>query len=751
MVGTISCIRLCGFHIRRCKYFKMAERSPTSSSEAPEVPLQASHLSLSCASCGDEVEEVQCLPCLHSFPLCDKAACQQKALQRGVTCPLCREVFSVPSGGFALHPFAGRKAASKQCEEKEVFCHEDHDEPQKAVSYCPQCPGAICEDCVQVHRSKKIYKSHTPVPLSKAVSESSITKKVAFVCEKHAEKQRLYCLECEALICPLCHSVGGHKSHSVLFVDSEIGGKNKSTLKSSIASVERSISKATGALAQLERSIDVLHQQSQNAKVEIAEVTDHLIAVLRARQAVLVGEVDQLEERAGRELQRQKEKLNQQLTKLKQFKLLTEDLLQHGIPEEQICLKKNVVQRIAAITAAPLPDPLPSCSIHFDSLTIKEKFAEELSQLGALTCGVIPQNCTVEKLPAPVNGGVLLVWKMPLTFVVITRDREGKVCRGADRVLTTLSPSTCGVPVVGRVEDRGAGSYQVQFDLLPATHCQLSVTVNGGQCRGSPLVVKLCTVQSIGKDVMEYRDPGVERHFRALDVGQNGFLYATDNSNREVCIFDRSGRVVKHFQVMAAGSNIDGIVEMQDGNIAVSDYYRNCIKVYTPNGQCVQQFDVRGGPSGLAVNGRGQLFVVQFSSGWVSVFNQNGYYQYSFGSKGDGPGQFKNPDQICIAPDGLVYVTDGGNNCVQVFEQDGKFVWYFGKDVLKQPSGIAVTKDGHVAVASEGDNKLTIFTLEGQCVHEVTDIDLKSPFGVTVDACGWVYVADHNNHRILKL
>ena len=55
--------------------------------------------------------------------------------------------------------------------------------------------------------------------------------------------------------------------------------------------------------------------------------------------AALVGEVDQLEEREGRELQGQKEKLNHQLTELKQFKLLTEDLLQHGIPEEQISLK----------------------------------------------------------------------------------------------------------------------------------------------------------------------------------------------------------------------------------------------------------------------------------------------------------------------------------------------------------------------------------------------------------------------------
>ena len=637
---------------------------------------------------------------------------------------------------------------SKQCEEKEVFCHEDHDEPQKAVFYCPQCPGAICEECVQLHRSKKIYKSHTAVPLSKAVSESSIARKVAFVCEKHAEKQRLYCFECEALICPICHSVAGHKSHSMLFVDGEIGSKNKTTLKSCIASAERSITKTTAALVQVERSIDALHQQSENARANISEVVDRLITVLRDRHAALVGEVDQLEEREGTELRRQKEKLNHQLTELKQFKLLTEDLLQHGIPEEQISLKKNVVQRIVALTAASFSASGLFCSIHFDSSSVKPSLVEELSQLGLLACEASPQNCTMD-FPAPVDHGVLLVQKVPFTFSVITRDKNSKPCHGGERVLATLSPSTCGVPVVGRVEERGAGSYQVQFDTLPAAQCQLNITVNGGHTRGSPLLVRARMMQDIGKDVKVFRDPSVKRFFRALTVGSDGSLLATDKSNKEVCILDRTGCMVNCFQLKAVGRYIDGIAEMQE-RIAVSGY-NNCIKVYTANGQLVQQFHVSGGPCGLAVSARGQMFVAKYNSHKVSVFNQNGHYQYSFGSEGGGPGQLKCPEQISIAPNGLVYVTDKNNNRVQVFKQDGKFVRQFGNDMLKCPTGIAVTKDGHVVVASEEANKLSIFTLEGQCVHEVTDIGLSSPYSVAIDASGWVYVADCDNHRILKL
>ena len=620
------------------------------------------------------------------------------------------------------------------------------------MAYCPQCSVTLCEECVKVHRSLKILKSHTTVPLSKAVSECSIARTAPFVCVKHAEKQRLYCMECEVLICALCHSVGDHKTHSVLFVDDEIGEKNKSTLKSCIASAERSIEKVTKALGQVERSVVLMHRQSENAKVEITHVMDHLVAIIRARQAALIGEVDQLEERVGRELQRHKEKLSQQLSELNQFKLLTGDLLQHGIPEEQISLKRNVVERTATITATPLPVPPPSCNNHFDSSAIKETIEDELSHLGSLTCGACPQNCTVEDLRAPFDEGVLLIRSMPLMFTVITRNKDNKRCQGGDKVLAILSPSSRGVPVVGRVEDSGDGTYQVQFDTLPAPHCKLRVTVNGGHTKGSPLVVKSSTVDDIGKVIAVYKDPMVKRRFQALAVGSDGVLLATDDINGEVCVFNQTGRIVRHFQLKEVDADIEGIAELQVGNIAVSNYEGDSIQVYTASGQFVQQFASSvNGASGLAVNGRGQLFVAGYCDHKVSVFHQNGHHQYSFGSKGNGPGQFKNPGQICIAPDGLVYVSDCGNGRVQVFEQEGKFVREFGNDVLNFPKGITVTKDGHVVVASFGANKLSIFTLEGQCVREITGIGLCNPYAAVLDASGWLYVADYNNCRILKL
>ena len=51
----------------------------------------------------------------------------------------------------------------------------------------------------------------------------------------------------------------------------------------------------------------------------------------------------------------------------------------------------------------------------------------------------------------------------------------------------------------------------------------------------------------------------------------------------------------------------------------------------------------------------------------VSVFTTDGVHVTSFGSVGDGEGQFRIPYSICVDKDGFVYVTDHRRNRVQCF------------------------------------------------------------------------------------
>ena len=81
-------------------------------------------------------------------------------------------------------------------------------------------------------------------------------------------------------------------------------------------------------------------------------------------------------------------------------------------------------------------------------------------------------------------------------------------------------------------------------------------------------------------------------------------------------------------------------------------------------------------------------------------------------------GKFFGPRVLAIH-DALLYVTDTGNERVQVFTLEGEFVRMFGAfgtgaGQLIEPVGIAVTEDGVVLVADSHNARIARFTLEGE-------------------------------------
>ena len=255
--------------------------------------------------------------------------------------------------------------------------------------------------------------------------------------------------------------------------------------------------------------------------------------------------------------------------------------------------------------------------------------------------------------------------------------------------------------------------------------------------------------KDIGAIKHEIRDPRIEESCFSLSLRKDGSLLATNVTNKEVCIFNINGKLVQCFEA----SFTDGadIVELSDGNIAVCHSDDGLINVHTPHGEFVKEFgsDEQENPIGLAVNNKGQLFVVDRYICKVFVYSEDGEFQYSFGSSGSDPGEFDDPIGIFVGQDGLVYVSDYAKNSVLSFQQDGQFIRQFGEDVLDMPHGIATTEDGHIVVASSGGNKLSIFAPSGECVHEVKDVGLRFPCGVVVDKNGFIFVVDNSNCRIV--
>ena len=80
------------------------------------------------------------------------------------------------------------------------------------------------------------------------------------------------------------------------------------------------------------------------------------------------------------------------------------------------------------------------------------------------------------------------------------------------------------------------------------------------------------------------------------------------------------------------------------------------------------------------------------------------------------------PADICLAPDGLLYIADSGKASEQgvprivVGDIDGNLVKTIGEGVLVNPRGVFVTKDGSIYVADRDAQQVIIFDQDGKVV-----------------------------------
>jgi DNA-binding beta-propeller fold protein YncE len=80
-------------------------------------------------------------------------------------------------------------------------------------------------------------------------------------------------------------------------------------------------------------------------------------------------------------------------------------------------------------------------------------------------------------------------------------------------------------------------------------------------------------------------------------------------------------------------------------------------------------------PTGVAVSPSGEIYVSDgYGQSRVHKYSQDGKLLHSWGTKGDGPGQFHTPHGVWVDRDNRVYVADLLNNRIQIFNYGGKYI-----------------------------------------------------------------------------
>lgn len=163
-------------------------------------------------------------------------------------------------------------------------------------------------------------------------------------------------------------------------------------------------------------------------------------------------------------------------------------------------------------------------------------------------------------------------------------------------------------------------------------------------------------------------------------------------------------------------------------------------------------------PHGIAVDKDGNIWVTdgQGRDGkghQVFKFSPDGEVLMTLGKAGvagDGPDTFNQPDDVAIAPNGDIFVSDGhtpamGNARVMKFTKDGKFIKQWGRHgsgpgEFEVPHALAFDSRGRLFVGDRANNRIQIFDQDGNFIDQWKQFS--RPSGVYIDNHDVIYVTD---------
>ncbi|MBO1005134.1 hypothetical protein [Pseudogracilibacillus auburnensis] len=142
------------------------------------------------------------------------------------------------------------------------------------------------------------------------------------------------------------------------------------------------------------------------------------------------------------------------------------------------------------------------------------------------------------------------------------------------------------------------------------------------------------------------------------------------------------------------------------------------------------------------------------------VHSINGYvYEGSIDGAFLESGLFNNPEDIFIAKDDSIYVTDTGNNRIVHLDGDHEVIKVIGDadgpGKLNGPKGVYVIEDGTVYVADTKGQRVALFDADGSFIKDLPAPDSPllgkkftySPSKLVVDKRGYLYVVSEGNTK----
>lgn len=159
-----------------------------------------------------------------------------------------------------------------------------------------------------------------------------------------------------------------------------------------------------------------------------------------------------------------------------------------------------------------------------------------------------------------------------------------------------------------------------------------------------------------------------------------------------------------------------------EGDLWVADMGHNRVAKFSSSDTFIASFDPEAmmlEPVSVAVSAvNGDVYVSDRGHDRIDRLEPSGALHSTFGEPGSGPGQLDGPDELAMDASGDVWVADSHNSRVDEFSPQGSYLTSFGSEgtgngQFKEPTGITVC-GGELYVVDAGNERVQKFSLEGE-------------------------------------
>ena len=257
-----------------------------------------------------------------------------------------------------------------------------------------------------------------------------------------------------------------------------------------------------------------------------------------------------------------------------------------------------------------------------------------------------------------------------------------------------------------------------------------------------------------------------------------GRIFVTDRLQNAVFVYDGDGKYLD--TILSPGLTLNAYVASQIGGMPAGttfDYsvFTKSVHYQTPEADeknlpapTVPAWD----PLGIRFDQSGNLWLTdvagddhrirEFPAGDIFVWPTLFFHpsQTSFGKTGQQPGEFLYPNVAVVDSQNRVYVCDGNNGRISVWDAAGTFLFEFGRGnsegALSLPRGAFIDARDRLHVVDAVGQNVKVYDLSGsQPVFlfafgdwGVGDGLFNYPNDIVLDDTGRLYIADRENNRV---